>query len=317
MLFETMLGRVEEPAVSAIDQLLAMPRRINTQTRYDLSTFMAFQHVRGHRTRLRIRAMATEIAKLETRDVKDADIQQFLAEEGVNPPQAALDEVREAIQQLHDGNLLVQPQDFHAIAIAFSAAEVLAASIFERPWMVCMTEPGLITTDEPVLAIGGPGSPRTEGSGVAVAGIVAFPLSPERVLLAVRKDLARLLGLSPDGSSIETSRLDLIETLGLSRELLMSATRWAFEWPDRKVIDRLTIPTRPDDVSIEELASTTGNDSIVRHFNYTRWQNTDLVPDWPVAALWTPGWRSHPVPTWLAEEIEAHRRDLGSGLGHE
>jgi hypothetical protein len=137
------------------------------------------------------------------------------------------------------------------------------------------------------------------------------------VLLAVRKDLARLLGLSPDGSSIENSRLDLLETLGLSRELLMSATRWAFEWPDRKVVDRLTIPTRPDDVSIEELASLAGNDSIVRHFNYTRWQNADLVPDWPLAALWRPGWRSHPVPTWLAEETEAHRRDLGSGLGHE
>ena len=146
---------------------------------------------------------------------------------------------------------------------------------------------------------------------------MAFPLNPERVLLAVRRDMADLLELPTDSQSVGRMRLDLVETIALSRELVMSATRWAFERPDRKVIDRLPIPARPEDISIQEFASERGDSSLIRHFNYTRWWNADLVPDWPLGELWPPGWRSLPLPERLGDEFEAYGQEEAFHRGDE
>lgn len=309
LLFETMLGRVEGPAVGAIDELIAMPERIDPQVRYDVSTFLAFQFTRGHRPRQRIQATANEVMKLQTEGLDDDGIRRMIESQGVVATPEAIRKGHDAISALHDGEIIVSPQAAQALAIAFSGAQMLGRLLFERAWVVAATHPNLVTTDEPVLPIGGPGSPRTESSGVGAAGIVAFPLSPERVLMTVRKDLALRLGLSSGPDSLDHDELDLPETFALSREFLMSATRWAFERSDRNVVGQIRVPSRPDAVSIQEFQEVGGTDSLMRHYNYTRWKNAELVDGWPLDRFWPPEWRSLPIPRVIAEEIEAIRSE--------
>jgi hypothetical protein len=308
-IFETILSRVEGKASGAIDQLVSMPSSLGPQERYDTATFMAFQMARGHRTRLRIRASVNELAKLQTRELSDAYIRRVLRRGGTAVRSDDVSEAKAAIEQLQRGEVVVEPQDAQAVALAFSGAQVVARHLYERSWAVCRTRPSLITTDEPVHPVGGPGWPRTELSGVGSAGIVAFPLSPERMLLAVRLDLALQLGHWSERSSIIHLDLDYPETFAVCRELLMSATRWAFERSDRNVIGRLKIPARPDDLSVEEGEAVGVEGSLVRHFNYTRWQNAEAVFPWPLEELWPVGWRCRPMPEWLLRESEAYEQD--------
>lgn len=310
LIFETILSRIEAPAVNAIDQLATMPARIDDELRYVTATFMAFQYVRGHRQRLRVRAAANHLAKLQTQGMSDDHIRRVLGQGGSEVLPADVEQAREVLRQLQDGEFQVALQDAWTIGVSVIAAQPVARLLSERPWIVAATHPNLVTTDEPVLAIGGPGSPRTESSGAGVAGLVAFPLNPERVLLAVRRDLAVLLGLPGDLPSLEAGQLDVTETIALSRELVMSATRWAFERPDPRLIANLDVPARAEDLSIEEYASPSDDDhSLIRHFNYTRWKNAELVPDWPLSSLWPAGWRCWPIPESLGRKIEAYRRE--------
>lgn len=310
MIFETILSRIEGSAVGAIDELIGNSGRISAQVRYDLATFMAFQNARGHRQRLRVRTMAHIYAKLMTEGISDEQIRERLAEVDAEVREDDIEKARKAIEQLQNDELLVVPQDVQATSMAFSAAELAAALLFTRPWMIGKTPKSLITTDEPVLPIPGPGSAREEAGGVGHAGLVVFPLSPDRILIAVRPDLADHLGLPQDLNLVETVDLDFAETFALCRELLMGATRWAFERSDRKVVTKFPIPERPEDVSLDEFMSTSGDESsLIRFYSYNRWANADYVPVWPLERFWPPEWRAWPLPPGLADHFEEIRRD--------
>jgi hypothetical protein len=74
------------------------------------------------------------------------------------------------------------------------------------------------------------------------------------------------------------------------------------------VVGRLAVPTRSSDISVEEFEVSSRGSVRVRHFGFTRWQNADLVPDWPLRRFWPPDWRCLPLPDHLDDEIDAFRR---------
>lgn len=251
MIFETILSRVEGPAVGVIDRLLQSPAKISLESRNALSTFIGFQSLRGHQQRLRIGAIGRYTAKLMLGGLTDAQIaEQLQSSKATKVTVSDIERAKEFIEKLQADELTVQPQNVQIIALAFSMAELVSATIFIRPWILARTPPSLITTDEPVHPIAGPGALREESAGFGHAGIVAFPLSPEWVLLAVRPDLSDRLGLPHDLEQITVDQLDYPDTFALDRDMLMSATRWAFERPDRRAISHFSIPPRPDDLAV-------------------------------------------------------------------
>lgn len=196
MILETVLSKIEGQGRPAIEILSQMPDAIDPTTRFDLATFMAFQYCRGHRIRLRIAAMENELLKLRAEHEDRVSIRAALIAEGVNPTEQDISDVEEAIKALLKGDLTVAPENVSILGHMFGSSDMIAQLLFERAWVVARTNSSLVTCDEPVLPIGGPGWPRDEYSGAGSAGIVAFPLDSSHVLLALRKDLAARAGLS-------------------------------------------------------------------------------------------------------------------------
>lgn len=315
MIFETILSRVEGPAVAVIDELLALPDRISPDARYVLSSFMAFQNARGHRQRLRIRATAHLATKLKTRGMSDEQIRARLAELQPEVTDSDVEKARQLLDELQRDEVVVEPQDVQTTSIAFSAAELTAGFLFTRPWVVAATAKSLITTDEPVHPIPGPGFARDEIGGIGIAGLVAFPLSPDRLLLAIRPDLADLLGIPQDLEILSTIELDLADTFAICKELLMGATRWAFERSDRNVVSNLEVPDPPDDLSVDEFFSVDGDgSSMVRSYTHNRWANAGLRPDWPLSLFWPPGWQANPPPEGFVDLLEERREEAWKGI---
>jgi len=244
MIFETILSRVEGAAVAVIDEILELRNHVDLQSRGVLSSFMAFQRARGHRQRLMICATAHFTTKLMTQGWSEEQIRARLAVIQPEVTDADVASTQKLLDELQRDEVQIMPQDVQAISTAFSAAELTGGMLFTRPWVIAATPRSLITTDEPVHPIPGPGYPRNETGGLGYAGN-AFPLSPDRLLLAVRPDLADLLGLSRDLERLETIDLDYPETFGVCKDLLMGATRWAFERSDRKVASNMSVPAKP------------------------------------------------------------------------
>ena len=317
MIFETILSRVEGAAVAAIDGILELPSRVDLQARVVLATFMAFQRARGHRQRLIIRATAHFTTKLMTQGWSEEQIRARLAEIQPDVTDADVGSTQKLLDELHRDEVQVMPQDAQAISMAFSAAELTGGLLFTRPWVIASTPTSLITTDEPVHPIPGPGYPRNETGGLGHAGIVVFPLSPDRLLLAIRPDLADLLGLSRDLERLDTTDLDFAETFSVCKELLMGATRWAFERSDRKVASNMNVPAKPDDLSTDEFFSIDDDGtSIIRFYSHNRWKNADLIPEWPLSGFWPRGWRANPPPRDLMALYEEKRKEAVERMRH-
>ena len=306
MLFETILSRVEGPGSAAIDELIRLPDKISAQTRHDLSSLMAFQFVRGERPRAALTAIAQEAAKLQSLSMTEGRVREMLRKAGEETTDEAIRFGLEAFEALRRDEIIMRPQDVQLIWLSFANAQQFTDVLYHRTWVVASTYPSLITTDEPVLPIAGPGWwGRTESCGMVPAGIVAFPLAPDRILLAVRRDLALLLGLPFGPNSVVVDELDIVETFEMCHELAMSATRWAFEYPERRVLSHLGVPRLPDPVSVDTYESLDGDSELVRMFSHTRLRDAGPWFDWPLGRFWVDGWGCWPMPDALIKQAEA------------
>jgi hypothetical protein len=88
---------------------------------------------------------------------------------------------------------------------------------------------------------------------VATAGVILFPLAPDRLLVMMRNDLALAHDLNAyaDGRILYDD-LDHAETLEVCRDIVMSAARWAFERPKATVASRFEVPPLPQAAAFEE-----------------------------------------------------------------
>jgi hypothetical protein len=151
----------------------------------------------------------------------------------------------------------------------------------------------LVTCDEPVIPLGGPGFPRSERAGYINAGVVAFPLSPSAVLLMFHP------GVSPAGPP----ELDHAETAELNREIVAASARWSFERSSRKATLGFRVPPAPSPAFVHEgpLPQAKGaKGDLYRNYKPTRWFEPE-APPWPVLRWWadvTPEWRREAIDAW-------------------
>jgi len=86
----------------------------------------------------------------------------------------------EFVEGLKNGEIVVGEQHARAVRLIGEAAERCLPILVDRAWHVVDTTAELVTTDEPVLLLGGPGWPRGQQPGLETGPIIAMPLSPTR-----------------------------------------------------------------------------------------------------------------------------------------
>lgn len=125
----------------------------------------------------------------------------------------------------------------------------------------------VITTDEPVLALGGPGTHRAAHGQLEKSPVLTYPLAPDAILVMTKTKLGRIVG-----PPVLLER----EVDELNYELLLNTYRWAFECPGNSYLLQKPIPPRPD-VIVHD--NTTLRPS--RHIH----SREELA--WPFERLWT------------------------------
>lgn len=289
LLAETILGRLEGNAKTVIDNLLATrdPNHLSPQALVEFALFLAMCITRGKTFRDETQEMLADLYRLQWANVTDAGIDARLRQHGVDPTPALIAEHREFLDDLAAGRAWVERPQAQIIAQALAAAEPLGEELITRNWAIYETPPILVTCDEPLVLVGGPGAPRSERSGVAVAGAASFPLSPYALLVLFHEDIA----------ARGPARLDHLETAEINREIIAAGTRWAFERPSRHVTERLRVPAAPPKASLREGPIPQGEGAkgeLFRTYRPTRW--TEESPPWPVSRWWPPQWLAQEFP---------------------
>ena len=162
----------------------------------------------------------------------------------------------------------------------------MGEELLRRRWTLLKTPRVLVTCDEPVIVIGGPGHSRSERAGLESAGVVVFPLTPGMALVLFHPERAARLGV-PDGP-LPMAEMDYGELRELNREIGMSCYRWIFERPGKRVGPRLQIPPDAGTAVVEERpdlqATDHPNGEVIRVYTGNRWP---AGAPWPVASWWT------------------------------
>ena len=280
LLMETMLGKLEDTAATVTGILeTRQPDALTATQRAEMAVHLAFQITRGHAFRAEQQHILNDYYRLQYEGYTDRDIRRHLEQVGASVDAESLEQSRKFLDDLVSGEIEVGQSRAQEVALAASAGEKLAEHLWGRTWVVFDTKPVLVTCDEPVVLVGGPGSPRGERAGVATAGVVLHALTPSRLLAMFHP------GLRAD----RPRELDPLETVDVNREILGATARWAFERPSRELTLRLLVPPPPPEPFVREgpLPQAPGaNGDIYRNFKPTRWSQRHPEPDWPVARWW-------------------------------
>lgn len=313
LLYETMLSRVEGEALPGLTALAAdVPEGDRVQYRYPpdvivpVIDFLAFQATRGQRHRQTLISAATDgyrqlYAPLVDRELLRVELAERL---GRQPTATELDESHTFMLGLLDGSIEVGPAEAAATVEGGLSAQRIRDFIGDRNWRVYQASRPLMTCDEPVLILGGPGTPRSEVAGFANAGALVFPLAPHALLAMFRNDLR----LSPEGQSAQLSPLEVHQ---LNREIMAASAEAVVETSDGVVASRLVVPPWPRVTAVEEgyTMADEPETEVVRFFRRTRWANTSEKPPWPVPRWWHlagPDLRFTPPPRATWSIYDAH-----------
>lgn len=278
LLFETMLGELEDRAKNIIDTVLSFGlEALGPQEIADFAWFMAFQITRGHTFREEQRHFVNSMFLLKFGRMTNEGIRRRLVSKGMSAEAEDVERARMQLEEIVDGDVRIQPSEAAIIANSGKSALPLGDHLLLRNWRIIETPNLLVTSDEPVVMVGGPGNPRTERAGVATAGIVLFPLCPSAILAMFRQDMRPR----------PPWKLNLVEIAEVNREILGATSRWAFERPSKHVTERMPIPPAPTAFAMEGpmVRFDGGTGELYRNYRPTRWANA-VAPPWPVERWW-------------------------------
>ena len=290
LLFELLLGHIEEWGKAAIEKLVTAPAELEPKVVADFAWYLAMQFTRGAAFRAELRAMTTAYFKLRYGKLTDAGVRSELRRRGLPATDDLVARSKRFFDELEEGSAQVAPQDAAAVGWAGKAARDIGEHFLTRTWVVFETPATMLTSDEPLVLVGGPGLPRDERPGIATAGVVLLPLDPTHLLALFRDDVAeRLAGVAPP-TSVALGQLDQVETTEVCREVAMNAHRWTFERPSKRLGAQFKIPPSPESFSIQDVGPQvkegTETRQLVRTFKKNRWAALGPSAPWPVAGWW-------------------------------
>lgn len=275
-LVEKLLGTIEGKAVPALDALIGKGAEGLTDTeRFDVARFMGFQYVRGQRSRNLVKESAESYFRLLHGDLSPQGIRDLLIQNGQDHSQENVDAFVTYQGMLREGKIKVGPQQAALVGMPLDLADTVAEILYDKEWVLFRTRPILMTSDEPVVPIGGPGRDRQIQAGLGTAPVVIFPVAPDALLVMFTED--------PGPHKLQD--LTLIELAELNREIAASASRWVIDQKGRKAALAFDLPPAPNSsIDLNEYSSANGEvqGDIIRTTRPNRWAQTTTPPDWPV-----------------------------------
>ena len=108
----------------------------------------------------------------------------------------------------------------------------LVIPLITRNWAVYRTQTPLLTSDDPVVVIGGPSTDRHVKPGSAGAAVWIYPIDRNRLLAFFRPDISPQLPFV----------FDAVETYEINREIIAAAYEKVFEHSDDDIASSVTVP---------------------------------------------------------------------------
>lgn len=296
LLAEVALAEIESATAPLLDRLADEPESLGPEEVAMIAAFLGHQFVRGASVREGIRESHREMFRMQYGTLSDAGVRRELQGRLGRP--ATETEVAESVAFLtdvHNGTAWSEPQQPALVGMALDLAWHMGHLLTFRPWVVYDTPPVLVTCDEPVLPIDGPGGHRSRRGGVGTAGVVIWPIQPDRLLVMPRADLRFAHDVRPTHRSVAAFRcmdpLSRSDVTQINRELAAAAHRWAFEQTSTRQAKLIRVPRRPSNFHHQEVdALVRGEPQRVLMMNTpNRWAGTSDAPPWPVSAWWPPG----------------------------
>jgi hypothetical protein len=274
-LIEKLLGHIEGNAVPALEALIQ--KGVDGQTdmeRFEVARFMGFQYLRGQRSRNLVKTAAESYVRLLHEDLSPDGIRELLSRNGKDPSPENVDAFTGYQALLKEKKITVSPQQAALVGMPLMFADQMAEILYDKTWVLFRTRPILMTSDEPVIAIGGPGRDRKIEAGLGTAPVVIFPLAPDALLVMFTE--------TPHPYMLQ--ELTLIELAELNREIAASASRWVIDQEGRKAALYFDLPPAPTSALELDDWATNGETSgdIIRTTRPNRWAQTTTPPDWPV-----------------------------------
>lgn len=284
---ETILSTIEGGAKPVVTDLIQAVRvDLDADQAVALSLFLAFQTTRGRAFRTSLMEMTNAGMLLMWSRVTDEGIAQILRERGEPTDPADVAATRAELDAWRSGKFFVGPQPAAQVALAAEAACPLMPYFLYRPWRVFDARLPLITCDEPVVPVSGPrGDPRDE-PGLAMAGVLLFPLDPHHLLAMFHPDLPLdSVALEPELTPVEADEVNLF--------VAAHSDRWLFERGDRTRTTTIYVPPLPAKRAVFETVATKSDhdrgtsSELIRGFGQTRWSRANSLPPPPVARWWS------------------------------
>jgi hypothetical protein len=224
---------VEGPASRALRRVVDEGKSMRLAgLRGAISTFMAFQFVRGMAARQAqvefFKANARKVASLLTPSILQAE----LARQG---EPVSDDEARDIVKfaQSGDYDVGVSSEAAAHLPAALKTALEIVPLLFNRSWVLLEFDlPMLLTGDEPVGLIGESLSPG-EAMGVYHASEVVFPVDPRHALVLVRTDKP-----CEEGRDVGTRRMANI----INRHVAFSCHRFIVRHPGTDPLKGVSLP---------------------------------------------------------------------------
>ena len=163
-------------------------------------------------------------------------------------------------------------------------------------WAIFRTEAPLLTSDEPVVLIGAPGTDRSEKPGLLTTAVVVFPLSPDRLLA-----LFNPLLMSPPRYPFV---LNDSEVTQINAELMATAEKEVYERPSDWIAADISVPPRGEGKPLVDSDGTV----VTRYRKPTRWASITEPPAPPVPRWFEP-------EDWLNPSSGTGCQVLGCGRG--
>ena len=282
MLFETILSNVEGAAVPAIDRLIQHVGLFDElQIKLEISDFLTMQLIRGRHYRGDVQEMRAKTWALYFKELGAEGIEKLL-EKRYGPglvPDSEIEKAHRLIEASAKGEFQVRQHKTEVMRTGLIAAQEFMGLLFWRNWVVVATPNCLVTCDEPLVLIGGPGMSRGRLPGIAEAAVIIFPLCPNMLLAMVRHDLPYEYFHHP---------LSSIDIIDINTEILANAYKWGFERPSKMMTQRLHIPAKPLETVVFEEAPYPDAQSgrkLITSTHRTSWASIPGAP-WPVERWW-------------------------------
>ncbi|MFF5227050.1 DUF4238 domain-containing protein [Dactylosporangium sp. NPDC000521] len=193
--------------------------------KHAVATFMAFQYVRGRKSRKSVELHADFLARFEFAGMDETAIRERLRRNGVEPTPDVVRESLEFVENLDEYTIVPDPNE-HLRMMGSHAWEIYKVLLRRHWYLAKFADPLLLTCDEPV-ALYKANPSKFSGYGFLNADEVWLPLTPRHLLvLASERRLPEGSVIDADPSTAET----------VNRVLVHNAYKYVFLHPDYDVL---------------------------------------------------------------------------------